>query len=219
MQKIDELFKSACLQYDVPSKSDDFHIYIPIEISDDSHSVRFVIRKGKKSKILILSGKQTVYLTDHQIICTILAMDDEVIAWFLKRFVSLYAGSGAEIKFALEGSEFLYTGIPPYPEEKRITLFSDTDIELSCFCFLLDFIFAKDVCWEKMSGSPDFSKRTLCKYIAVIDHYHNKGAYSRAFLAELGYPVDRPRPSGHISERNAFAEDDYVKKFDISNYM
>lgn len=68
LQKIDELFEASCLQFSVPLKSDNFHTYIPIEIYNDTHRFQFLIRKGKKSKILILAGQQRVYLTDDQII-------------------------------------------------------------------------------------------------------------------------------------------------------
>ena len=64
LQKIDELFEASCLQFSVPLKSDNFHTYIPIEIYNDTHRFQFLIRKGKKSKILILAGQQRVYLTE-----------------------------------------------------------------------------------------------------------------------------------------------------------
>lgn len=218
LQKIDEIFEASRLQYSVSSKNDDFHTYIPIEIYNDTHRFQFLIRKGKKSKILILSGKQTVYLTDYQIISTILSMGDKEIKWFLEQFVSLYVGNGAQIKLVLDGIEYAYAGIPSYPEEKEILLFSDTNIGVSYFCFLLNFIFAKDKCWEEMSNTPNFSKKTLCKYISIIDYCYNASAYSKTFLAGLGYPVDRSQPSNHISAQKAFEKNDCVEKFDISNY-
>ena len=79
LQKIDELFEASCLQFSVPLKSDNFHTYIPIEIYNDTHRFQFLIRKGKKSKILILAGQQRVYLTDDQIIRTILSI--KLLIW------------------------------------------------------------------------------------------------------------------------------------------
>lgn len=168
LQKIDELFEASCLQFSVPLKSDNFHTYIPIEIYNDTHRFQFLIRKGKKSKILILAGQQRVYLTDDQIIRTILSMEDNETEWFLAQFISLYVGNGVQTTLELDKTKFTYTGLPSFPEERDILLFSDTNIKLSHFCFLLNFIFAKDQCWGKMSNTPNFEKKTLCKYISII---------------------------------------------------
>lgn len=219
LQKIDELFEELRLQYSPSPKSDDFHVYIPIEISDNVHRFQFLIRKGKKSKILILSENQKVYLTDYQIIHAILSMEDKEVDWFLKQFISLYTENGVNVKFVLDKSEFVYIGIPSYPEKKSITLISDTNIDLNCFCFLLNFIFAKDKCWEMIGEIPNFSKRTLCKYISIVDYYHNQTAYSKMFLETLGYPVNLSQPSDCRGAQKAFDKDDYVEKFDISNYI
>lgn len=219
LQKIDNRFEKTCSQYLVSSKNDDFYIYIPIDIYNNTHRFQAVIRKGKKSKLLILSGKQRVYLTDDQIITTILSMSGREIEWFLTQFISLYVGNGAQTTFVLDGEEFTYTGIHSYPERKEILLLSDTNIELSYFCFLLNFIFAKDMCWEEMSGTLNFSKKTLCKYISIIDYYYNTSAYSRAFLKKLDYPIEQVQPSRYISAKKAFEKDDCVEKFDISNYI
>lgn len=219
LQKIDELFEESRLHYSISSKTDDFHTYIPIEIFNNTHRFQFLIRKGKKAKILIVSGRQKVYLTDYQIISTILSMNDKGIEWFLAQFIALYKGNGVQVNFVLGDAEFAYTGIPSYPEEKTIMLFSDTNIELTYFCFLLNFIFAKDKCWEQISNTPNFGKKTLCKYISIIDYYHNASAYSKAFLEQLGYPVNCPQPTNHINAQKAFDKTDCVEKFDISNYV
>lgn len=219
LQKIDDLFEESCRQYSVSSKSDEFHTYIPIEIYNSTCGFPFLIRKSKKSKLLILSGQQRVYLTDNQIIRTILSMEHQETEWFLEQFISLYTGNGAQVKFVLGETEYTYTGIPPYPEEKTITLFSDTTIELSRFCLFLNFIFAKDRCWEELGSIPNFSKKTLCKYISIIDYDCNKSAYSQAFLEKLGYPVHDHLPSDGDSAQKAFEKNDCVEIFDISNYL
>ena len=94
----------------------------------------FLIRKGKKSKILILAGQQRVYLTDDQIIRTILSMEDNETEWFLAQFISLYVGNGVQTTLELDKTKFTYTGLPSFPEERDILLFSDTNIKLSHFC-------------------------------------------------------------------------------------
>ena len=119
----------------------------------------------------------------------------------------------------LDKTKFTYTGLPSFPEERDILLFSDTNIKRSHFCFLLNFIFAKDQCWGKMSNTPNFEKKTLCKYISIIDYYHNASTYSKVFLKGLGYPVKYAQSSNYISTQKAFKEIDCVEKFDISYYL
>ena len=218
LQKIDELYGKIRQEYSPTSVGDDFNVFFPIEISDGKNKSSFSIRKGKKAKLLVISGKQRVYLSDYQIINTILSMDREDVQWYLKQFVLLYTGIGHQIVFSLDATDYTYLGIPAFPTDKSLLLFSDTCMKHISFCHLLNFIFAKDKCWETISHISNFSKRTLCKYISVIDYVHNKSAYSKSFLEEIKYPTDACQPVSEKVMRKLFEKGDYIEKFDISNY-
>lgn len=131
LQKIDELFEASCLQFSVPLKSDNFHTYIPIEIYNDTHRFQFLIRKGKKSKILILAGQQRVYLTDDQIIRTILSMEDNETEWFLAQFISLYVGNGVQTTLELDKTKFTYTGLPRTDIQKMLCRLAEHSVYCS----------------------------------------------------------------------------------------
>lgn len=205
-------------QLSVPASNNKFCSYIPIEISDGKYSFTYIIRKEKRAKILVVSGQQRVYLSDYHVLSTILSMDAADIEWFLKQFVSLYRGEGSSIDFFLGDNKYSYTGIPAFPSFRELTLLSDTKINYSYFCFLLNFIFAKDKCWEKIEDIPDFGSTTLCKYISILNYIHKKSEYSKAFLEAIGYPIGEPQPAESIEAQKAFRGVDFLKKFDISNY-
>lgn len=218
LTKIDELHKKTRQQLSVPASNKKFRTYIPIEISDGKYRFSYMIHKEEKSKILAVSGLQRVYLSDYHVLSTILSMDTTDIEWFLEQFISLYIGKGSSISLFLAGDEFSYTGIPAYPEPRELTLLSDTKIDYSYFCFLLNFVFAKDKCWEEISGISGFGNITLCKYISILDFIHHKNEYSEVFLKTIGYPTGLPQPTDSIEGQKAFKKTDCLKKFDISNY-
>lgn len=97
LQKIDELYGKIRQEYSPTSVGDDFNVFFPIEISDGKNKSSFSIRKGKKAKLLVISGKQRVYLSDYQIINTILSMDREDVQWYLKQFVYYIPAKGIRL--------------------------------------------------------------------------------------------------------------------------
>lgn len=216
---IDKLYDIEREKLSIPMQNKEFCIYIPVKILDGERSFSYVIRKEKKSKILITSGKQRVYLSDHNIICTILSMPSNEIEWFLSQFVSLYKEKGHSVKISIADREFSYVGITNFPKQQELTLFSDTVIDYSYFCFLLNFIFAKDECWEKIGETPRYSKMTLCKYISIIDYFYSKSQHSKTFLESIGYPIGSPRPIDSSKVQETFKEINCLEKFDIFGYM
>lgn len=219
LQEIDKIYEDTRRKYDIPARNVDFSAFIPIRITIEGRDFSFLIRKGKKAKLLILSGKQQVYLSDVQIMNTILSMEPTDVEWFLGQFVDLYQGRGTEISLHFNRKKYTYTGIHAYPNEKKLMLFSDTSIDISCFCCLLNFIFSKDTCWEDISKTPGFGKKTLCKYISVIDFHYRGSTYSREFLANIHYPIEHSAPSEFIEKRHLFEKVDFIKTFDISAYQ
>lgn len=221
LEKIDELYGVEKQSFSITDKNKKFNIFIPIKISTSGTLVPFLVRKGNKSQLLVVSGKQKVYLSDIDIIRTILAMENDDITWFLRQFVLLYQGKGTNVKLYIQEDVFECLGIIAYPEKKELCLFSDTVIDYSVFCCLLNFVFAKDRCWEDLSGTDNFSKKTICKYIAMIDLYANDGEYSKFFLKSIGYPVDIEEQSLQEDNRiqKAFKNIKNIEKFDISKYM
>lgn len=219
LTKIDEIHEETRQQLSVQTSNKKFCTYIPIEISDGKYRFPYLIRKEEKSKILAVSGLQRVYLSDYHVLSTILSMDTTDIEWFLGQFISLYIGKGSSINFFLADDKFSYPGIPAFPELRELTLLSDTQISYSYFCFLLNFIFAKDKCWEKIRGIPDYGNITLCKYISILDYIHHKSVYSEMFLRTIGYPTGLPQPADSIEGQKAFRKTDCLKIFDISNYI
>lgn len=215
LNRIDDIYRISRESFDIQKENTAFSCFIPVEPLDYETTSQFVIKKQEKAKLLLISGKQRVYISDLQIINTILDMGDDDIEWFLKQFVALYAGVMRAVRFAINGETFDGYGMERYPGKKQIILFSDTSVEINDFIFILNFVFSKDKCWEEMIKQEEFSKRTLCKYIALVDYYAKATPRSKDFLKAIEYPVESPHPVDDKRTKNIFNR---TEKFDISLY-
>lgn len=219
LEKIDEQHRITCQSFSIQPTNEKFFSYIPVEISDGHNSTSWAIRKGKKAKLLLISGKQKIYLPDAKIIETILSMKPKDVSWFLLQFVNLYNGVGQPVFIKIADEQFDLRGIASYPDKKELLLFSDSVVDYSVFCHLLNFVFCKDACWEKMSNTPNFGKQTLFKYILLISCFYNKSEYSRDFLNEIKYPIEEGPASNSKKAVRAFNNLENIEKFDISHYI
>ena len=75
LEKIDLIHESNRKNLNIPKENREFTSHIPITISVGEVSYGFEIRKKEKSKLLLSSGKQRIYLSDFDIINIILNRD------------------------------------------------------------------------------------------------------------------------------------------------
>lgn len=226
LSHIDLIHQNNRAEYNIPETNRAFRSYIPIAFPAQSSSVSFLIQKAILSKLLILDGAQRVYLSDNNIISTILHMEESDIRWFVDQLIRLYQAKGTPFEFIIDGQQYSFQGIENYHSSKAITLFSDTHIQVQDLVLVMNFVFAKDYCWEHMPISEntskkaksrkDFSKRTLCKYISLIDYYTWKSPRSLDFLKAIGYPTDNKSLVEVPKEEKMFES---TELFDISLYL
>lgn len=214
LKKIDAIYNQERAKYS--EADDEFCCYIDVEPLNQNTTKKFTIKKREKSMLQICDGKQRVYLSDIQIVNCICDMNENDRNWFLQQFVHLYQGGGNKIFFKINGSEVEGCGIMSYPENKELTLYSDTSISYNDFIFVLNFIFSKDRCHEEMTSISNFSKRTMVKYITLIDYYGNKSLHSKKYLESIGYPVEYKQPVGNRMTDGMFID---ILGFDISKYL
>lgn len=213
LKKIDEIHIDNRANLRIATDNGDFSSFINVEPVEKSLKSKFIIKKQEKSKLLIVSGKQRVYLSDNDIISSILSLDKKYIDWFLNAFIRLYNNEIKPFKFKISDLEFTGIGIDYYPDLYEITLFSDTVIDINDLVFVLNFIFSKDKQWENDVSIENFSKSTIVKYIVLIDYYSNKSKRSANFLRKIGYPTNKPI----VFNKKDFFSD--VSAFDISKYL
>ena len=222
LKRIDKLHKENRSVYGIEMSNNDFSSFINVEPVDISLTQKFIIRKQEKAKLLLVSGKQRVYLSDNDIISTILNMEKNCIDWFLNSFIKLYNDEFEVFNFKLEDRLYKGIGISYYQSQREISLFSDTKIDINDFIFILNFIFSKDRQWENDTSQENFGKRTIIKYITLIDYYSNQSERSKNYLKKIGYPIYNPNfvtasksiPASKI--KNMFSN---VNFFDISKYL
>ena len=216
LKKIDTIHNDSQSDFCAEEMSETFSSFISVEPVGITLTKQFVVKKQDKSKLLIVSGKQRVHLSDHQILSTILQLDKCLIEWFIKAFIDLYNKKFKPFKFKIEDEEFQVIGIDYYPEPKEILLFSDTRIDINDFIFVLNFIFSKDYQWEIDKPQKDYSKRTIIKYITLLDYYHKKSERSKEFLEKIGYPTENTELLDVPKTKSMFSQ---IKSFDISKFL
>lgn len=216
LKRIDELHAENRSVYGIEASNNDFSSFFNVEPVEVALTQKFIIRKQEKAKLLIVSGKQRVYLSDNDIISTILHMEKNCIDWFLDSFIKLYNDEFEVFNFKLENKLYEGVGISYYQSQYEILLFSDTKIDINDFIFLLNFIFSKDKQWENDTSQENFSKRTIIKYITLIDYYSNKAERSKNYLKNIGYPIDKPNLVATSKIKKMFSD---VNSFDISKYL
>lgn len=215
LEKIDIIYEEERNKYNISKENTVFSSFIPIEPIGYNTTCGFIIKKQDKSKLLLRDGKQFTFFSDLQVMNTICNMGKEDVEWFLQRFIKLYIGQSSQVQFRLNGEVFNGCGIEKYPEKKELETFSDSTIDINDFVFLLNFIFIKDKCWEELKGIQDFSKRTLSKYIALIDYYVNNTKRSKDFLNSIGYPIESTKLIDDAKTKKLFNN---TKRFDILSY-
>jgi len=213
---IDELYDKARRDFDIPPNPKiPFNFFVTIEPQDWDAESGFLILKQEKSKLLILDGKQRVYLSDIQIVDTILSMDKEDQNWFLSQFVKIYKEQFELFSFKIQSKTFKGKGICRYPRKKALKLFTDSTIDINDFIFLINFIVYKDLCWGEKIEKPDFYKITLCKYISLMDYYSLNPNRSKPFLESIEYPLEKQKPVDKKGRTDIFVKSE---TFDISLY-
>ena len=116
LKKIDILHETCRKVYGIDKNNKIFSSFINIEPVEKNLTQKFVIKKQEKSKLLVVSGNQRVYLSDYSIISTILRMDHDDIEWFLKEFIKAYNNEYEPFKFKIEDEVFEVVGINYYPK-------------------------------------------------------------------------------------------------------
>lgn len=216
LKKIDELHGENRVTYGIELSNNNFSSFICVEPIGVSLTKKFIVLKQKKSKLLIVSGQQRVYLSDYHIISTILDMDQTYVSWFLDEFIKLYNGDYKTFKFKVFDEEFEGIGINYFDKPHKILLFSDTEIDINDFIFVLNFVLFKDKQWEIDSSQENFSKRTIVKYITLIDYYANNTERSKKFLSKIGYPINKSLQTKTIDDNLLSSK---INFFDISKYL
>lgn len=218
LEYIDQQHAKEKSNYNSDEINDSFSTYLTVQPKSFCGSCKYLIKKQDKAKLLLLCGKQRVYLSDSDIIKTIIYLPKEVSNWFLKQFTLAYQDNYVPFDFQINSTCFTGYGISKHPDDIRISLISDSEITINEFIFVINFVLFKDLTWKMKSQINDFHKRTLCKYITIIDCFVNNSLISKEYLNKIGYriPSNPLNISDNKETKKQFLS---VKMFDISNYL
>jgi len=218
LEYIDSIYSTELKKFNIDLEREEFNSFIPIEPLNYFTKNIFLIRKQIHSKLFIVVGKQRIYLSDIDIIRTILSLDTEDITWFIKQLCHLYINDNNSHSFKINEKEFNGSGIEYFSNDKEIMLHTDTVISINDFIFVLNFVLAKDSTWGATKELTNFRKLTICKYISLISYYAFGSDDAKFFLKSIGYPVDKK----HVKDSKEISQlfnNDNIEKFDISLFI
>lgn len=218
LEYIDIIYSTELKNLNINLESEEYSSFIPIKPLAYSTNNVFLIRKQMRSKLLIVVGKQRVYLSDLYIIKTILNLDAKEITWFFKQLCGLYINDNNAHSFKINEKKFKGSGIEYFSDDKEIMLHTDSVISINDFIFVLNFVLAKDSAWGEMKRLSNFRKLTLCKYISLISYYAFNSNDAKNFLENIGYPVDKKYLQDN-KEISQLFNNENIKKFDISLFI
>lgn len=184
----------------IPEMNKQYRYYqkvIPNNIGDDKQEFE-MLKIGDKSKILICFKSLRVYLSDLDIINTILKLPEDEIKWFIDGFFNVCNGKYTLFEFEFNKEKFMGKGLPYKEASNKIRIKCDTEISINSFIFIINIIITKDLLGtEKLKRSSvkkkkdkDLMKSTLYKYISLLKYYHFKDKDVAGYLKGIDYPID-----------------------------
>lgn len=214
LEAIDKIHENEREKYSKDKLDNEFASYISIEPNSYSTGCQFLIQKREKSRLLIIEGKQRVYLSDVDIIHILLEMESKDTEWFISAMKNLYRGKGETFGFRIKEQTYEDIGIPQQGVRKALNLFSDSSIVIDDFVFVLNFIFSKDRCWESISKIKGFRNRSLVRYILLVEYYHNRSQWAKACLEKVGYPINK-KSSDLNNDRRTYEDLKRIDNIDL----
>ena len=189
--------------------------YVEIKLPQSHDLCSFYIRKGKKASLIMKVGDQHIYLSDIDVVKTILGMEDADKDWFLEQFVKAYKADYTEYCFYIDDIEYSGIGLPLCPNNKILQLHTDSTIMYDDFICFINFIITKDY-----QSGLDLQKdmlwtNSIRKYIVLIDYYYKERQESARYLKSINYDLKAPLPYEDGPLKKAFKN---VNSFDISCY-
>ena len=221
LSKIDKIYNIHKYNESTGVTDDNFISYIDYIPTNFNVTKEFLIKKQKKSKLLIVDRKQRIYLSDIDIINIILKLEENDFFWLMDKFVKLYRNEGFIIESELGNSNIIeYKGIPEYSTDKKLNIFTDSEISINDLIYLMNFIFAKDYVWGDYTNNIDLINSTLRKYLSLSDYNSkykiNAKESSEKYLKDINENIELLFPTD--TNKNGKKTKYSMKSFDISMY-
>jgi hypothetical protein len=187
---MDKLYESARTTCNIQVDNEEYRHYEKLIPLDFTTKNEFLCLKVKKTKILFCQSNVKVYLSDADIIRTIVKFDDNTVNFFLEKFSELYNGNGQIFRYRVNSRDFDGRGLEYVKNKSSFLLHCDMEININDFIFILNMIFEKDRLFTRVAGK-NLLKVTLCKFIVLIKYYKFNDKICCDFLQEIGYSVDK----------------------------
>lgn len=188
--------------------------------SGKSKNKNFVLRRdvrwNGKTRILFIKNGVRVRFTDNDVMQMLISIKDKsVVDDFYKAFKEGYKGRFDNAKLKIDGVEYGISVLKLDCVNTNVMLenLKDIPIDLDNLIVLINLIIAKDNASAEAIKGVEYVKRTLAKYILILEkyYYHNKKVDS--YFETLGMEYTLDFANDFIASN---AADDNIKK--ITDY-
>jgi hypothetical protein len=184
----------------IPEMNRQYRYYeevIPQNTDDDNQKFE-ILKIGDKTKILICFKSLKVYLSDLDIINTILKLPEDEINWFIDEFYYICNKQYTLFEFEISKKKFRGIGLPYKESTNKIRIQCDNEVSINSFIFIINIILTKDLLGtlklrrsnNEIKKARDLLKATLYKYISLIKYYRFKDENFANYLKDIEYPID-----------------------------
>lgn len=201
LEYLDDLYAEVCKINNIQKDNEEFRIYENLIPLDFTTKNAFLCLKAQKTKILFCQSNVKVYLSDNDIISSIVNLDGNTVNFLMNEFVELFKKPKNIFKFQINDQVFYGKGINYVDSDTNFLLHTDNVININEFIFILNMIFEKDRLFSEVA-KKDLLKFTLCKYISLIGYYKLKQNKYSDFLHKIKYPIEKEVNEVFNSPRN-----------------
>ena len=181
-----------------------YTVYLPLTFEFGKiKNKKFIIRKKdtkkgrgeeKKTQFIFTHCDARAYFTDYDILKMLMSIDNEdVLSKIVENFKLLYSGSGSLYNMFINKKKYVIKGIEVPPHSQMLQNKKDIPMEYEDLMILIILVLAKDQAKdqaEEETTEIKSYKRTLAKYISLLEWYRFNNDYAKQYLDNIQFPWD-----------------------------
>lgn len=187
---LDEFYNEEKKKNGIEKNNNNYSVFFPLRVKlYDKENNNFIVKKAKMTKYLYTRNNCRVYFSDADILMMLLKIENNNIINDLIDFLKeIYKDNTEKYHIFIGNKQYEVPGIKEISSDLLLKNPQDIDITFNDIYVLINLIISKDIAsiplWE---GKPNFSKRTIVKYISILEYYYFKKDNSKIYLKNEGF--------------------------------
>lgn len=139
-----------------------------------------------KTRILYIKDNVRVRFTDNDILYMMLKIEDkETVCKILDNLKTIYIEKYTKTLMIMGEEQYEVPLLPVVEYDQLLYSKKDISILFEDLYVLINLIIAKDIAANETVDAIDYYKRTMCKYMLVMDYYYFKGEMGKKAFEQM----------------------------------